>query len=128
MNNGNEKINKANFKKEFKRKVYFFVLKLITFVDKLDKKDQTCREISEQGIDSGTGILSNYLEKQVSSSKRDFAKYFHHSLKSVNQTTTWIAVLRDSKKADINPDNNLLKELDEISRIFASSLITIKNK
>ena len=116
------------FKKEFKAKLYRFVLLLITFVDGLDKRDPTCRVVSEQLIDSGTGTLSNYLEAQVASSKKDFANYFRYCLKCVNESKMWIAVLRDSNKSDVNKANNLLNELEEIGKIFASSLITIKNK
>ena len=120
--------NKAKFKKEFKKKIYQFILRLIKFIDALDKRDSTCRVISEQVIDSGTGILSNYLEAQVASSKKDFANYFRYSLKCINESKMWIAILRDSNKADQSEANYLLKELEEIGNIFASSLITLKNR
>lgn len=123
MNNDKEK-----FKKEFKSRVYTFILRLIAFVDKLDKRDTTCRVVSEQLIDSGTGILSNYLEAQVSSSKKDFTNYFHHSLKCCNESKMWIALLRDTNKGDRNEADYLLNELSEISNIFGSSLLTLKKK
>jgi len=120
--------NKAKFKKEFKKKIYQFILRLIKLIDALDKRDSTCRVIPEQIIDSGTGILSNYLEAQVASSKKDFANYFRYSLKSINESKMWIAILRDSNKANQSETNYLLKELEEIGNIFASSLITLKNR
>jgi len=53
------KNDKENFKSEFKRRLYNFILDLIKLVDKLPKNDPTCRVISEQVIDSATGMLSN---------------------------------------------------------------------
>jgi len=128
----NEKIksknDRDNFKKEFKRRLYKFVLKLIKFVDSLDRRDPTCRVISEQLIDSGTGMLSNYLEAQVGSSRKDFTNYFHHCLKCCSESKMWVAVLRDSDKANKEESNDLLKELYEIGNIFGSSLLTLKGK
>ena len=120
------KNDKEKFKNEFKKRLYFFVLNLIKFVDSLDKRDATCRVISEQLIDSGTGILSNYSEAQVASSKKDFTNYFHYCLKCCNETKVWIALLRDSNKANKQNSDKLLAELKEISDIFGSSLITLK--
>ena len=126
MNNDNVKTNKEEFKKQFKKRLYNFVLKLIAFIDSLKRTDPVCRVISEQLVDSGAGILSNYLEAQVSSSKKDFTNYFRYSLKCLNESKMWIATLRDSNKSDKNQANQLLQELDEIGNIFAKSLITLK--
>lgn len=104
---------KENIKKDFKIRLYRFVLKLINNVGNLSKNDSVCRVISDQVVDSGTGILSNY---------------FRYSLKCSNETKMWIALLRDSKRINIIIADELLTELIEISNIFASSLITLKNK
>lgn len=116
------------FKKEFKKRLYLFVLLLIKFVDTLDKRDPTCRVISEQLIDSGTGMLSNYIEAQVASSKKDFTNYFHHCLKCCNESRMWVAILRDSNKTDKTKADELLREMEEIAKIFGSSLLTLKGK
>ncbi len=120
--------DKEKFKIDFKKRLYKFVLELIALIDTLDRRDATCRVISEQVIDSGTGMLSNYIEAQVGSSKKDFTNYFHHCLKCCNESKVWLAVLRDSNKSDKQKTNALLKELDEIGNIFASSLLTLKGK
>lgn len=122
------KNDKEKFKNEFKQRIYKFVLSLIIFVDKLPKNDPVCRVISEQVIDSGTGVISNYIEAQVASSKKDFTNYFHHCLKCCNETKVWIAILRDSNKVNQFEANKLLEELKEIADIFGSSLITLKGK
>jgi four helix bundle protein len=77
---------------------------------------------------SGTSILANYVEGQCASSKKDFANFINHSLKSTNESKMWFALLRDSKRAKSEEVKWFLDELDEYSKIFASSILTIKGK
>jgi four helix bundle protein len=122
------KNDKEKFKKEFKQRLYRFVLKLIQFIGGLNTKDPVARVIANQLARSGCSILANYVEGQASSSKKEFTHYLHISLKSANESKVWIALLRDSSKCDIKISNELLKELQEIANIFGSSILTLKGK
>ncbi|MGB9707609.1 MAG: four helix bundle protein, partial [Microgenomates group bacterium] len=93
-------IDKLKLKKEFKQRLYQFVLKLIKLIENLPK-DRVCLIIGDQLLRSGTSILSNYIEGQSASSKRDFIKYFEISLKSINESKVWVALLRDTNKIKI---------------------------
>ncbi len=119
--------DKSKFKKEFKKRLYNFVLKLIEFLDRLPK-DNVSRRIGDQLLRSGTSILGNYIEGESASSKKDFINYFNTSLKSANESKLWFALLRDSKRAKPEEVAWFLKELDEIANIFASSILTLKGK
>lgn len=110
--------DKEKFKKEFKDRLYKFVLGLIKFIGKLNLKDQVSRVIADQLARSGCSILSNYIEGQSASSKREFTLFFERSLKSANESKAWIIILRDSGKSDVVEANELLNELEEISNIF----------
>lgn len=123
MNNNGGK----NFKNEFKNRLYQWVLKLLQFIDKLPK-DSISRPLTDQLIRSGTGILANYAEAHSSSSKRDFAHYFRISLRSANESKVWLTLLKDMKRGDKETIENLLKELQEMAAILASSLITMREK
>ena len=112
---------------EFKRRLYSFVLRLIKFIENL-KRSQTSRIIGDQLIRSGTGILGTYIEGLSASSKREYTNYFNYSLKSANESKVWICVLRDTGNGDKEEAEHLLKELNEISQIFASSILTLKGK
>lgn len=72
--------------------------------------------------------MGNYVEAQAASSKRDFTNFFNHSLKSANESKLWLALLRDTSKADKEQVNVLLKELTEVANIFGSSILTLKGK
>jgi four helix bundle protein len=122
MQNDKEKIKEA-----FKRRLYSFVLKLIKFLDKLPKDSVSIR-LSDQLLRSGTSILSNYIEGQAASSRKEFTNYFQISLKSSNESKVWLAVIRDSKRAKAEDVKWFLDELHEISNILASSILTLKGK
>lgn len=112
---------------EFKKRLYNFVLRLIKFVENL-KRSATSRIVGDQLLRSGTGILGTYIEGLAASSKREYTNYFNHSLKSTNESKVWVCVLRDTGNGDRDEANWLLSELEEYSKIFASSILTLKGK
>jgi len=119
--------DKSNFKDEFRRRLYHFVLKLIEFLDRLPKDNVSLR-IGDQLLRSGTSVMGNYTEGQAASSRKDFTNYFNNSLKSSNESKLWFALLRDSGRAKAEDVAWFLCELDEIAKIFASSILTLKGK
>jgi len=119
--------DKLKFKKEFKTRLYQFVLKMIGFLDALPD-DNVSRRIGDQLLRSGTSILGNYIEGQSASSKKDFVNYFNTSLKSANESKLWFALLSDTKRARKEDADWFLNELAEIARIFASSILTLKGR
>jgi len=119
--------DKAEFKKDFKRQLYGFTLKLIEFLDTLPKDNVSLR-LGDQLLRSGTSIIANYVEGQAASSRKDFTNFFNIALKSANESKLWLALLRDSKRAKPQDTEWFLNELDEISKIFASSILTLKGK
>lgn len=114
-------------KEEFKKRLYTFILRLIGFIDKLPK-DRVSFVIGDQLLRSGTSILGNYIEGQSASSKKEFLTFIQYCLKSSNESKVWIAILRDSGRTTRDKAEWFLKELDEFSSIFASSILTIKSK
>jgi four helix bundle protein len=119
--------DRLKFKNKYKKRLYNFVLKLIEFLDNLPK-DNVSKRLGDQLLRSGTSILGNYVEGQSASSKKDFTNYFNYSLKSTNESKLWITLLRDSKRATPEQVSWFLEELDEISKIFASSILTLKGR
>lgn len=112
---------------EFKKRLYAFVLRLIKFIENC-KKSQTTKIVGDQLLRSGTGILGTYIEGLSSSSKREYMNYFNYALKSSNESKVWVSILRDTDNGNKEEANWLLKELEEYSRIFASSILTLKGK
>ena len=121
------KRDNAKFKVEFKKRLFSMTLKLIDFLDHIPK-DLSSRRIADQLMRSGTSIISNYVEGLSASSRRDFTNYLTISLKSCNESKLWLCILRDSQKVNSTEVNWFIKELNEISKILASSIITLKGK
>ncbi|MEB2308139.1 MAG: four helix bundle protein [Candidatus Brocadiaceae bacterium] len=119
--------DKSKFKDEFKRRIYRFALEIIRFIDELPKGN-TCKIIGNQLLRSATSIGANSIEASAASSRKDYTNFFNYSLKSANETKFWLALLRDSGKADKDRTNKLLKETNEIANILASSILTLKGK
>ena len=119
--------DKSKLKNDFKKRLYNFTLKLIDFIDKLPN-DNVSRRMGDQLLRSGTSIIGNHIEGQSPSSKKDFINFFNHSLKSSNESKLWFAILRDSKRVDFKKTEWFLRELDEISNIFGSSILTLKGR
>lgn len=117
----------VKFKIEFKRRLYDFTLKLIEFIDKLPN-DNVSKRIGDQLLRSGTSIVGNYIEATASSSKKDFTNFFNHSLKSANESKLWLSILKDTGRASQKEVVWFINELDEISKIFASSILTLKGR
>lgn len=117
-------------KKEFKLRIFKYTIRLLKWLTKLPN-DPVISEIKRQITRSGTSMGANYFEAEAASSKKDYKNYFHHSLKSANETKFWLACLREG---GLVPDNlleeslYLLGETREIANIFASSIITMKGK
>lgn len=117
-------------KKEFKRRIYRYILRLVKFLSSLPQTNVT-REIISQLMRSGTSIGANYFEARGASSKKDYQNFFAIALKSANETMFWLAILLDGgliPKNLVDEDKWLLEETKEIAKIFASSIMTMKGK
>ncbi len=113
------------FKEEFKKRLYKLTLELIKFIESLDSS-LVSKRLGDQLLRSGTSVIANYVEGLAGSSKKDFAKFLNIALKSANESKLWLSLLMDSNKSNIDETNILINEFDEISKILASSLITIR--
>lgn len=116
------------YKIDLKKKAYFYALDIIKFIDTFPKNDTSIQIIVKQLLRSATSIGANIIEAQAGSSKRDFTNFLNHSLKSANESKFWLALLRDSHKADKEKVNKLLTETEELSKILAASLLTLRGK
>ncbi len=122
--------NKNQLRKEFKLRIYRYIIRLLKFLVKLPN-NSVIQEIKRQLTKSGTSMGANFFEAEAASSKRDFQNYFHISLKSANESKFWLGILLDSDlvpKHLIPEAKYLLKETKELANILAASLITMKNK
>lgn len=113
---------------DIKQRVSFYALNVIKLLDKLDGADSSAQVIARQLLRSATSIGANVMEAQAGSSRRDFANFLSHALKSANESKFWLGLLRDTDKADQAAVGQLLQETKELANILASSVLTLKGK
>jgi len=117
----------SKLKTELKYRCYYFSINVINFLKGLPEK-RVYWVIADQLLRSATSVGANIVEAKSSSSRRDFIKFFEISLKSANETKYWLGLLRDATDANKEKANKLLTEVEEISKMLGSSLLTLKNK
>jgi len=121
------KIDRENLKNEFKTRIYHWTLRLIKVMDELPRSASS-QIMAAQLLRSGTSVGANYVEAQASPSRKDFANFLHHALKSANESKFWLALLRDSGKMQKENADDLLNELSQLANVLGASLLTIKGR
>ena len=117
----------SKFKITLQDRTYQYSIKVIEFLDALPK-DTSTGVITNQLLRSATSIGANIIEAQASSSKRDFTNFLTHSLKSANESSYWLGLLKDARRINNPQLTYLLQETKELSNILGSSILTLKNR
>ena len=109
------------------KRSYNFSLDIIKLIDQLPNK-KVSWIISDQLLRSATSIGANIVEAKSSSSRKEYINYFQIALKSANETRYWLNLLLDSGLIDKDKFDKIYTENEEICKMLASSVITLKNK
>jgi four helix bundle protein len=78
--------------------------------------------LAKQFLRSGTSIGANCKEGVSAQSTRDFISKYEIALKEARETEYWVEVMIESNVIPEQKFSPLLKELDAIIRILASSI------
>ena len=108
-----------------KHRAFQFSKDIILFVSET-KFEKIFHSIFDQLVRSATSVGANLVEAKAGSSKKDFLKFYIIALKSANETKYWLCLIRDSIQSDKNKISGLLQEADELSKIIASIIISLK--
>ena len=127
--NANLKVqnNSSKRKSELRYRCYYFSIEIIKLLETLPEK-RVYWIIADQLMRCATSIGANVVEAKSSSSRKDFIKFYEIALKSANETKYWLALLRDTTNTNKESVNKLLSEVEEISKMLGSSVLTLKNK
>ena len=72
-----------------------------------------------QLVRSGTSVGANYAEAQCGASRRDFANFVRHALKSGRESEYWLAVIASSVDGlDLGEITWLRDELNQLVRML----------
>ena len=104
---------------------YKFSLLVISLCSKITQ-NLSERVIFNQLLRSSTSIGANIVEAKSASSRREYKKYYEIALKSANETSYWLSLLRDTSKLDKTKIERLIGEVDELCRMLGKAVITLK--
>jgi four helix bundle protein len=110
---------------DLKKRSFLFAKTLLDFIGRTNYSG-IYFSIFDQLLRCGTSIGANLVEGGGGSSKKDVINYYHIALKSANETKYWLCLVRDGISCDKGIVSGLISEADEISKITASSLLTMK--
>ena len=114
-------------KANLKERAYAYSIRVIRYIDTIPK-DNVTQVIANQLLRSATSIGANITEAKGSSSKRDFAHFFNHSLKSANESIYWLGLLRDTRQMNGAELISFIDETEQIAKMLGSSLLTMRGK
>ena len=99
------------------------IVKLGRFLEK-EKKEFV---IARQLVKAGTSIGANIAEARHAQSRPDFLSKMNIALKEAAETDYWLRLLRATDYLSEKQFKSIYVECDEIERILASIVKTVKN-
>ena len=115
----------ATKKYDINLRCYEFSKNIVLFINKYEFK-RIHYPIVDQLLRSATSIGANVIEARSGNSRKNLVNFFSIALRSANETKYWLCLVRDTMVVDKLEIVELIKEADEISKILAKSLLTLK--
>jgi four helix bundle protein len=109
------------------QKSYAFALRNIKLYKLLSEKEPY-NPLFKQLLKSSTSIGANIEEGIGAQSDKDFIAKFSIAYKEARETSYWLRLLRDSQYVEEKLANSIIADCDEILKIVASVLKTMKAK
>ena len=102
-----------------------FAVRIIKLSSRLPK-NAAGRHIAGQILRSGTSPAPNYGEARGAESPADFTHKLRIVLNELNETSIWLRIIQRSELIKNQLLSDIIRETNELCRIFASSLKTAK--
>jgi len=110
---------------ELEERLIDFAVRIVRLSARLPKT-AAGRHIAAQILRSGTSPAPNYGEARGAESPADFTHKLRIVLKELNETSIWLRIIQRSELIKNQLLSDIIRETNELCRIFASSLKTAK--
>ena len=117
----------ANSAPDLRIRTKAFALRIIKLYQNLSKSGEA-QVIGKQVLRSGTSVGAQYREACRAKSQADFINKMEGSLQELDETSYWLELLVESGIFPADRLIDLTKETEELTAIFAASIITAKKK
>jgi four helix bundle protein len=112
---------------DLKRRLKIFALRIIKLAESLPNSS-TGKVIGNQIIRSGTSPGANYRSACLGKSDKDFLNKLKMVEEELDETIYWLELLVESGLVKSNLLDDLILENQELFKIIASSITTMKKK
>lgn len=82
--------------------------------------------LADQLFRSSTSVAANYAEAAEAESRKDFIHKLKVAMKELSESRVWLKIIGGSGYIPASKLDCLVHEAEELSRIFAASLITAR--
>ncbi len=114
-------------KDDLKDRTFKFSIGVIDLVELLPNKKAT-NVVSYQLLKSGTSVGANYRAAKRARSDREFIAKINIVLEETDETLFWLEIIKFKKWIKSEAFERLIKEADELTAIFTSTLKTMNAK
>ncbi len=104
---------------------YEFSKRVVLFIKGIEVK-RIYASIIDQLLRSATSIGANVIEARSGNSRKNLISFYSVALRSANETKYWLCLIRDTMDVEKAEIKKLINEVNEISKIIASSIIKLK--
>jgi four helix bundle protein len=118
-------MNKLDQAKRLQDRTKKFAIRIIKAFARLPK-DEVARTIGRQFLRSGTSLAANYRAACRARSAADFISKISVVTEEVDETLFWFELLVEAELVHMKLIEPLMKECEELLRIFSASLATAK--
>ncbi len=109
------------------QKSFLFAVRIINLYKYLTNKKKEF-VLSKQVLRSGTSIGANIEESIGGRSGKEFLFKLEISYKEARETIYWLKLLKETEYISLAEFENINGEAEEIGKILAKIIITLKNK
>jgi len=124
---GPEPIVKSSDNYDLEERLLQFSVGIIRLVEALPAT-RAGKHVAGQLLRSGTAPLPNHGEAQAAESSDDFLHKMKVCLKELRETWRWLRLAETVPLASTSELKPLLKETDELIRIFVASIKTARSR
>ena len=111
--------------RELQARAKKFALRIIGAFSRLPKSEEA-RVLGRQFLRSGTSVAANYRAACRARSAADFISKISIVVEEADETLFWLELLVEAKLVPATVVESLIRECEELLKIFAASLATAK--
>ena len=111
-------VDKSHYKVDLDKRLLLFSVNIIKFLQTLPYKKEF-EVFRYQLSKSATSVGANFEEAQ-STTYKEFIQKLRISLREANESKYWLRVIKELNISNAQKTDELLKEVDEISKILGS--------